>query len=110
MRVHHGTIARIGDYIYASSGDFGPSFFTAINVKNGTIAYQDRTFPKINFVLADGKFIILDEDGNLALATASPTELKVISKGECFEEPCLDRADARRNKTVPARPADDHGA
>ena len=80
MRVHHGTIARIGDYIYASSGDFGPSFFTAINVQNGTIAYQDRTFPKINFVLADGKFIILDEDGNLALATASPTELKVISQ------------------------------
>ena len=44
------------------------------------IAYQDRTFPKSNFVLADGKLIILDEDGNLALATATPTALKVISK------------------------------
>ncbi len=80
MRVHHGTIVRIGDYIYASSGDFGPSFFAAVNVKTGEMPYQDRTFPKTNFVLADGKFIILDEDGNLALATASPTELKVISK------------------------------
>lgn len=80
MRVHHGTIVRIGDYVYASSGDFGPSFFAAVNVKTGEMPYQDRTFPKTNFVLAGGKFIILDEDGNLALATASPTELKVISK------------------------------
>jgi outer membrane protein assembly factor BamB len=80
LRVHHGTAIRIGDYVYASSGDFGPAFFAAVNVKTGEIAYQDRTFPKSNFVLADGKLIILDEDGNLALATATPTELKVISK------------------------------
>lgn len=80
MRLHHGTAIRIGDYVYGSSGDFGPAFFAAVNVKTGEIAYQDRTFPKVNFVLADGKLIILDEDGNLALATATPTELKVISK------------------------------
>jgi outer membrane protein assembly factor BamB len=80
LRVHHGTAIRIGDYVYGSSGDFGPAFFAAVNVKTGEIAYQDRTFPKSNFVLADGKLIILDEDGNLALATATPTELKVISK------------------------------
>ena len=80
MRLHHGTAIRIGDYVYGSSGDFGPAFFSAVNVKTGHIAYQDRTFPKVNFVLADGKLIILDEDGNLALATATPTELKVISR------------------------------
>ena len=80
MRLHHGTAIRIGDYVYGSSGDFGPAFFAAVNVKTGDIAYQDRSFSKTNFVLADGKLIILDEDGNLALATATPTELKVISK------------------------------
>ena len=80
MRLHHGTAIRIGDYVYGSSGDFGPAFFAAVNVKTGESAYQDRSFPKSNFVLADGKLIILDEDGNLALATATPTELKVISK------------------------------
>jgi hypothetical protein len=51
-----------------------------VNVKTGEIAYQDRSFPKSNLVLAGERLIILDEDGNLALATASPTELKVISK------------------------------
>jgi hypothetical protein len=78
--LHHGTAIRIGDYVYASSGDFGPAFLAATNVKTGEIAFQDRSFPKANFVYADGKLIILDEDGNLALATVSPTELKVVSK------------------------------
>lgn len=80
LRLHHGTAIRIGDYVYASSGDFGPAFLAATNVKTGEIAFQDRSFPKANFVYADGKLIILDEDGNLALATVSPTELKVVSK------------------------------
>jgi outer membrane protein assembly factor BamB len=80
LRVHHGTAIRIGDYIYASSGDFGPSFFSAVNVRTGEIAFQDRSFPKTSFLYADGKLIILDEDGNLALATVSPAGLKVVSK------------------------------
>jgi len=85
MRLHHGTAIRIGDYVYGSSGDFGPAFFAAVNIKTGEIAYQDRTFPKCSFVLADGKLIILDEDGNLALAIATPTELKVISKASVMK-------------------------
>ena len=31
------------------------------------------------------KLIILDEDGNLELATATPTELKVISKANVLK-------------------------
>ena len=80
LRLHHTTAMRIGDYVYASSGDFGPTFFSAVNVKTGEIAFQDRSFPKANFVYAESKLIILDEDGNLALATVSPAGLKVISK------------------------------
>lgn len=80
LRVHHSTAIRIGDYIYASSGDFGPAFFSAVNVKTGEVAFQDRSFPKTNFVYADGKLVILDEDGNLALATVAPGGLKVVSK------------------------------
>lgn len=80
MRIHHSTAIRIGDYVYGSSGDFGPAFFAGVNVKTGEIAFQDRSFPKTNFVYADGKLIIVDEDGHLALATVSPAGLKVISK------------------------------
>jgi outer membrane protein assembly factor BamB len=80
LRLHHGTAIRIGDYVYASSGDFGPSFLAGVNIKTGEIAFQDRSFPKTNLLYADGRLIILDEDGNLALATVSPEGLKVVSK------------------------------
>jgi outer membrane protein assembly factor BamB len=85
LRIHHGNAIRIGDYVYGSSGDFGPAFFAAVNVKTGEMLYQDRSFPKTTFLLANGKFIMLDEDGNLALATASPEGLKVISKASIMK-------------------------
>ncbi|MCI0690810.1 PQQ-like beta-propeller repeat protein [candidate division KSB1 bacterium] len=80
MHVHFGTVIRAGDHIYGSSGDFGPCFFTAIEAKTGKILWQNRGLARASFVYADGKFIILDEEGNLALATASPEGLKVHAK------------------------------
>lgn len=53
---------------------------TAVNVKTGEIVWQDRTFPKTSFVYADGKLILLDEDGNLALVKMSPQGMKIIAK------------------------------
>ena len=35
MRVHIGTVIRLGDYAYGSSGDFGPAFISAIDMKTG---------------------------------------------------------------------------
>lgn len=80
MRVHHSTMIRLGDLVFGSSGDFGPAPMTAIDVKTGNIMWQDRSFPKVNIVYADGKTIFLDEDGVLALVTLSPQGMKVISK------------------------------
>jgi outer membrane protein assembly factor BamB len=80
MRVHHGTMIRLGDLLFGSSGDFGPAPMTAVDVRTGNTVWQDRTFPKANFVYADGKVILLDEDGVLALVTFSPQGMKVISK------------------------------
>jgi outer membrane protein assembly factor BamB len=80
MRVHIGTVINLGDYVYASSGDFGPSFLSAVDLKTGKIAWQDRSFSRAQLLYADGKLIILDEDGNLGLATVSPQGLKVLSR------------------------------
>ena len=80
MRVHHGTMLRLGDLVFGSSGDFGPAPMTAVDVRTGQTVWQDRTFPKANFIYADGKLILLDEDGVLALVTLSPQGMKVISK------------------------------
>lgn len=80
MRIHFGTAVRVGDFVYGSSGDFGPAFLAGVNLKNGQVAWQDRSFARASVVYADGKLIVLDEDGNLGLATATPEGLKVISR------------------------------
>lgn len=80
MRVHIGTVVRLGDYAYGSSGDFGPAPFTSINVKTGQVAWQDRSVGRSSFLHADGKFILLDEDGTLALAKSGPNGLNVLAK------------------------------
>ncbi len=86
MRVHIGTVIRLGEYAYGASGDFGPSFITAVNVKTGEIAWRDRTFARSQFLYADGKLIILDEDGALGIATVSPQGLQVLARAEVMAE------------------------
>jgi outer membrane protein assembly factor BamB len=85
VRFHFGTAIRVGDYVYGSSGDFGPAFFTAINAKTGQVAWQDRSLPRASFVFADGKFILVDEDGTLALATAFPGGLNIEARASVLK-------------------------
>jgi outer membrane protein assembly factor BamB len=80
MRVHFTDAIRVGDVVYGSSGDFGPAPFTAVDVKTGKVLWRNRSFPRASFLFADGRFIILDEDGQLLLATATQEGLTVISK------------------------------
>ncbi len=49
-------------------------------MKTGTIAWQDRSFARAQLLHADGKLVILDEDGTLGLATVSPQGLKVLAR------------------------------
>ena len=85
MRVHIGTVMRLGDYVIGSSGDFGPAFLTAVDIKTGKIAWQDRSFSRAQLLYADGKLIVLDEDGTLGLATVTPQGLKVLSRAQVLE-------------------------
>jgi len=77
--VKHVDMQRIGDVLYAASGDSGPTPLTAVDVKTGKILWRQRGYPEANLIYADGKVVILDQDGNLALARVSPEGLKVLS-------------------------------
>ncbi len=46
IQLHFGTAIRRGDFIYLSSGHSGPAFMTAVNVKTGQVAWQQRGFAK----------------------------------------------------------------
>jgi outer membrane protein assembly factor BamB len=85
VRVHIGSIIRVADTAYMSSGDFGPAFLTAVNATTGAIAWQDRAFARAQLLYADGKLIVLDEDGTLGMATVSPQGLKVLARAPILE-------------------------
>jgi hypothetical protein len=80
VRVHFGSVVRIGDTVYASSGHDGPAPLTAVDVPTGRILWQSREFAKANFVWADGRLILVDQDGHLGLATPTPEGLTVHAK------------------------------
>jgi len=86
MRLHHGNAVQLGDYVYGSSGDFGPAFFMGLEMRTGNVLWRERGFSKTTCISADGKLFLLDEDGNLALATASTGGLTVHSKAKLFEK------------------------
>lgn len=86
LRVQHGDAIRIGDTIYGSSGDFGPAFLMAVDLETGKTRWRKRGFGKATLLPADGKVIILDERGILALATATPEGLEIHAQAQVLEE------------------------
>ncbi len=86
IQFYHVTSIDIGDYVYGSTGTRTPAFMAAINVKTGEVAWRKRGFAKANCLYADDKFIILDEDGQLALATATPEDLTIHAKTNILEK------------------------
>jgi hypothetical protein len=76
---------RIGDTLYGTAGDFGPAFLTALDVKTGETLWQHRGFGRASLLHAGGKTIILDEDGDLALATLTPEGVTIHSEAKVFD-------------------------
>ena len=85
VQFYHASSAQIGEWVYGSSGTMGPAFMTAVNIRTGEVAWRERGFAKANCVAADGKLVILDEDGMLYLATATPEELVVHAEMQLLD-------------------------
>ncbi len=85
LRILQANAIRIGDYVYGTSGDFGSVFLVCMNIKTGDVVWRERGFKKATCVYADGKVILLDEDGLLVLATVSPEGITTLSKSRVAE-------------------------
>jgi outer membrane protein assembly factor BamB len=85
LRVMFSNALLLGDYVFGSSGDFGPAILTALEVETGAEVWQSRGFGRSSFVYADGKVILLDEDGRLVLARFLPEGLEVLSEAPVLE-------------------------
>ena len=85
MRIHFGSTIRLGDVIYGSSGDFGPAFFMGVDVKTGQVLWRQRGLVKAQIIFADDKFVMVNEDGHLALARPGKQGLNILSKIDLLE-------------------------
>ena len=85
LELHIGTAIQRDGYVYISRGYNGPVLMTAVELKTGKIMWQQRGFAKAQLLYADGKLILADEDGTLALCRATPQKFEVLSKVSVLE-------------------------
>jgi outer membrane protein assembly factor BamB len=76
---------RVGDHVYGTTGDFGPAFLTALNIKTGESAWQHRGFGRASLLQVGDMTIVMDEDGDLALARLSPAGVTILAQTKLFE-------------------------
>jgi outer membrane protein assembly factor BamB len=86
MAVGQGNVIRVRDNYYGVSGD-APAFFACADAKTGDVKFRERGFSKAMMVYGDDRFIVLDEDGNLALVSTTPDGIKVDSKVQLLKKP-----------------------
>jgi outer membrane protein assembly factor BamB len=82
VRLHFGSAVRVGNLIVGTSGDFGPAFMVAMNADTGAELWRDRSFARAQMVDAGGTLVIVDENGGVALASASDSGLQVHARKE----------------------------
>jgi outer membrane protein assembly factor BamB len=85
LELHFGTAIQRNGYVYMSSGYNGPALMSAVELKTGQIRWRMRGFAKAQLIYADGKIILADEDGTLALCKVSPEKFEVLSKVSVLE-------------------------
>jgi outer membrane protein assembly factor BamB len=85
LELHIGTAIQRGGYVYISRGYNGPVLMTCIELKTGKVMWQQRGFAKAQLLWADGKLILADQDGTLALCRASPQKFEVLAKASVMQ-------------------------
>ncbi|MEE2776074.1 MAG: PQQ-binding-like beta-propeller repeat protein [Acidobacteriota bacterium] len=76
---------RIGDWVYGTHGESGTAFLTAVHVITGESPWRERDFAQSTLVYADGKLLVLTEDGELALTRVSPSGVEVLARSDLFD-------------------------
>lgn len=85
IQFYHVTSVQDGEWVYGSTGMRSPAFMAAVNIKTGEIGWRKRGYAKANVIGADGRLFVLDEDGVLTMATASPEDLTIQAQASIFD-------------------------
>lgn len=84
VQVHHGNAVVIGDRVYASSGR-GPAAFAAIDLATGELAWRDRAIGKATILAVDGRMLILEDSGDLILASGGSEGLEIHARATVLQ-------------------------
>jgi hypothetical protein len=90
MRNHFSTCVLYRDHFFG----FDEAFLVCMELRTGKILWKQRGFQKGSLLVADGRLIVLGENGVLALAEASPAQYReqassTISQSTCWAMPVL---------------------
>lgn len=86
LRVHFGNAVLVGDLVLGSTGDFGPAFLAALDLDTGEELWRERTFARAHLLHVGGALVIVDEDGELAIASITDTGLDVHMRTTALTE------------------------
>lgn len=90
MRNHFNSSMVLGESAYG----FDESELKCLDLSTGTVRWTQRGLGKGSLIGADGKLVILAENGELLIAEATPTAFKPLSRaqvlgGKCWTSPAL---------------------
>lgn len=85
IQFYHAATVQEGDWVYGTIGTTAPAFMTAVNIRTGEEAWRERSFAKANCVAAGGRLVVLDENGVLYLAEATPDALTVLARAQILK-------------------------
>ncbi|MGD2107757.1 MAG: PQQ-like beta-propeller repeat protein [Phycisphaerae bacterium] len=81
IKIWQPTPVCVNGYLYGST----ERLLLAVDMQTGKRVWAKRGFPMAGCVYADGKLLVLDQDGQLTLATATPEGLRVHSQCKITE-------------------------
>jgi len=84
MRNKHTNCVLLDGMIYG----FDEKTLACMDAGTGKVRWTKSGLGMGSLMLADGKLIILSEDGELVIAEASPTEYKELSRGQVLKGKC----------------------
>jgi hypothetical protein len=79
IQSHFGSVVLDGGFVYLSSGQ-SVGILTGVELQTGRVARQVRDFVKAQLLAADGRLIVVDEDGNVGVGLATPQRFQALAK------------------------------